>query len=280
MFVLIVIIIILLGLCFKIVPQNNVGLVETFGKYTGTKNSGPRFIIPLVQRIRKVSLALQPLKLDGYSVITKDNADIGATVTLNFHITDPVNYTYENTNSIESMQQLVRGHLRDIIGRMDLNDALGSTSKINQDLAEAIGDLTGTYGVRVDRINIDELRPSQAIQKSMDMQLQADRERTAAISKAEGEAKSIELSTNAKNEALISTAKANAEATKTQADAENYRINKIQEALRNADSNYFNNQSINAFKDLANSDSNLIITDTDHLDTTGQSAVLAKLLKK
>lgn len=96
------------------------------------------------------------------------------------------------------MAQLVRGHLRDIIGRMDLNEALGSTAKINQELATAIGDLTDTYGINVDRTNIDELTPSKAIQSAMDKQLTADRERIAAIAKAEGEAKSIELTTKAK----------------------------------------------------------------------------------
>nr|WP_274458932.1 SPFH domain-containing protein [Fructobacillus sp. CRL 2054] len=264
--------------CFKIVPQNTVGLLETLGKYSTTRSTGLNFRLPIIQKIRVVSLALQPLKLAGYSVITKDNADIGATVTLNFHITDPVKYSYENTNSIESMQQLVRGHLRDIIGRMELNEALGSTSKINKDLADAIGDLTNTYGINVDRINIDELKPSASIQASMDTQLKADRERVAAISQAEGEAKSIELRAKANNDALVATATANAQATKTRADAEAYRIDKVQSALKNADQNYFNNQSINAFETLANSDTNLIVTNGAELDKTGQNATLAKML--
>ncbi|GAP00451.1 SPFH domain-containing protein [Fructobacillus ficulneus] len=276
--ILIPFIIVIVALSFRIVPQNCVGLLETLGKYSTTRQTGLNFRLPLIQKIRVVSLALQPLKLAGYSVITKDNADIGATVTLNFHITDPVKYSYENTNSIESMQQLVRGHLRDIIGRMDLNQALGSTSQINKDLATAIGDLTNTYGINVDRINIDELKPSAAIQASMDTQLKADRERVAAISQAQGEAKSIELRAQANNEALIATATANAQATKTRADAESYRIDKVQAALKNADQNYFNNQSINAFEALANSDTNLVVTNGQDLDQTGQNAVLAKML--
>ncbi len=277
---IIVIIILIMFTCFRIVPQNTVGLLETLGKYSSTRSTGLNFRLPVIQKIRVVSLALQPLKLAGYSVITKDNADIGATVTLNFHVTDPVKYLYENTNSIESMQQLVRGHLRDIIGRMELNEALGSTSKINKDLADAIGDLTNTYGINVDRINIDELKPSAAIQSSMDTQLKADRERVAAISQAEGEARSIELRAKANNDALVATAKANAEATKTRADAEAYRIDKVQTALKNADQNYFNNQSINAFETLASSDTNLIVTNGNDLGKTGQNATLAKLLAK
>ena len=264
----------------KIVPQNNQGLVETLGKYSHSVASGLHFYIPLFQKIRKVSLAMEPLALPNYSIITKDNADVSASLTLNYHVTDAVKYQYENTDSVESMAQLVRGHLRDIIGRMDLNEALGSTAKINQELALAIGDLTNTYGINVDRINIDELTPSRAIQEAMDKQLTADRERVATIAKAEGEAKSIELTTKAKNDALMATAKAEADATKTRADAERYRIDTVQAGLANADSKYFQNQSINAFSELANSPANLVVMPGDVSGDLGQLPVMGKLLGK
>ena len=138
----------------KIVSQNCQGLVEMFGKYQHTVESGLHFYIPIVQNIRTVSLAMQPIELPHYSIITKDNAEVSTSITLNFHVTNAVKYEYNNTDSVESMAQLVRGHLRDIIGRMDLNDALGSTANINADLSAAIGDLTNTYGINVDRINI------------------------------------------------------------------------------------------------------------------------------
>src|SRR5699024_9873593 len=132
---------------------------------------GIHFYLPGFQKIRTVELAMTPLALPNYSVITKDNADVSASLTLNYHVTNSAKFQYENTDSVESMAQLVRGHLRDIIGRMDLNQALGSTAKINQELATAIGDLTDTYGINVDRTNIDELTPSKAIQSAMDKQL-------------------------------------------------------------------------------------------------------------
>ncbi|WP_439426113.1 SPFH domain-containing protein [Oenococcus alcoholitolerans] len=266
-------------LFFKIVPQNNMGLVETLGKYRKSVPSGLHFYMPLVQSIKRVNLAMNPLKLPNYSVITKDNADVSASVTLNYHVTDAVKYQYENTDSVESMAQLVRGHLRDIIGRLDLNQALGATAQINQELAKAIGDLTNTYGINVDRINIDELTPSKAIQEAMDKQLTADRERVATIAQAEGEAKSIELTTKAKNDALMATARAQADATKTRADAEKYRIDTIQTGLKEADDKYFQNQSINAFSDLAKSDTNTIVISSDKVASLGQIPVIGKLLQ-
>lgn len=262
----------------KIVPQNNVGLVETFGKYSRTVNAGINFYIPLAQHIANVSMAMEPISLPGYSIITKDNAEIVATVTLNYHVTNAVKYQYENTDSVESMAQLVRGHLRDIMGNLDLNEALVSTKKINVDLAEAIGDLTDTYGIKVDRINIDELKPSLEIQKAMDKQLTADRNKTAAILRAEGESKSIELTTKAKNDALVNTAKAEATAKRTAADAEKYRIDVVQEALNNVSETYLANQSIDAYRQLANSDTNLVVVPNDGSSTYGQAGVLGNLI--
>ena len=264
----------------KVIRQNNEGLVETLGKYSHTLSSGLHFYIPLIQRVRTVSLAMQPKLLPKYSLITKDNAEVLGSVSLNYHVTEPVKYQYENTDSVMSMVQLVRGHLRDIIGRMDLNEVLGSTKEINKELSDAIGDLTDIYGINVDRINIDELTPSKAIQEAMNTQLTADRERQAEISRAEGDAKSVELRTKAQNEALVATAEANAQATKTKADAEKYRIDKIQEALQGADDKYFNAQSIEAFSNLANSDTNMVVVPNDGADSYGQMTTFAKLLKQ
>lgn len=277
-YLIFVIVVILLFLsCCRVVPQNNEGLIETLGKYSRTVKAGLVFVIPVIQRLRRVSLAMFPAEISKYSIITKDNAEITTSLTLNYLVTDSYKYFYNNTDSVKSMVELIRGHLRDIIGRMDLNDALGSTSKINSQLADAIGDLTDLYGIRVVRVNIDELLPSVEIQKAMDKQLTADREKIAAIEKAEGEAKNIELTTKAKNEALIATAKAKAEAVKTEADAEAYRINQLQASLDKASDGYFRNQSLNSFNKLASGPSNLIVVDKDDMTNLGAVPATAKI---
>ncbi|WP_422119886.1 SPFH domain-containing protein [Lactobacillus paragasseri] len=271
--VLVILLLVLLALSFHIVPQNYEGLVETLGKYSRTVKAGFVMIFPGVQRIRKVSLALQPLEISKYRIITKDNAEITTSLTLNYLVTDSYKYFYNNTDSVESMVQLIRGHLRDIIGRMELNEALGSTSQINAQLADAIGDLTDIYGIRVVRVNVDELLPSPEIQKAMDKQLTADREKTAAIARAEGEARNIELTTKA----LVATAKANAEAIKTQADADAYRIKKLQESLDQAGEGYFRNQSLDSFNQLAQGPNNLIVVDKDEISNLGKIPAAKKI---
>ncbi|SEM50140.1 Regulator of protease activity HflC, stomatin/prohibitin superfamily [Ligilactobacillus sp. WC1T17] len=261
----------------KIVPQNYQGLIETLGKYSRTVNAGINFVIPGIQKIRVVSLALQPLEIQKYSIITKDNAEISTSLTLNYQVTNSYNFFYNNTDSVTSMIQLIRGHLRDIIGRMDLNTALGSTSEINASLYKAIGDLTEIYGVMVVRVNIDELLPSPEIQKAMDKQLTADREKTATIAKAEGEAKNIELTTKAQNDALIATAKAKAEAIKTQADAEAYKINTIQASLASVSENYFKDESLKTFSTLAQGPNNLIVTSQKEMTNLAEIPAIKKV---
>lgn len=261
-------------------PQNNEGLIETLGKYSKTVKAGLVFIIPVIQKMRRVSLAMFPAEISKYSIITKDNAEITTSLTLNYLVTDSYKYFYNNTDSVKSMVELIRGHLRDIIGRMDLNDALGSTSSINTQLADAIGDLTDVYGIRVVRVNIDELLPSAEIQRAMDKQLTADREKIAAIEKAEGEAKNIELTTKAKNDALIATAKAKAAAVKTEADAEAYRINQLQASLATASDGYFKNQSLDSFNKLAEGPNNLIVTSKDDMTNLAAIPTTAKIWHK
>ncbi|WP_338216104.1 SPFH domain-containing protein [Companilactobacillus muriivasis] len=265
---------------FKIVRQNHVGLVETLGKYRREVSAGLNIYIPFIQKVRIVDLAMIPLSLQGYSVITKDNAEVQTNVTLNYHITDARKFQYENSNSVESMIQLVRGHLRDIIGKLDLNEALGSTSQINADLATAIGDLTDTYGIKVDRVNIDELKPSASITESMEKQIRADREKTAAIAKANGDARSIEIETKARNEATVSTAKAEAEATIARADAKAYEIKKLNDTLAAVDDKYFTAQQIQAFAALANSAANTVVMDKDSIAKYADIPVTAKVMNQ
>ncbi len=283
-FILLLVIVILLVIYvaagFRVVPQNNEGLVETLGKYTRTVKAGFVFIWPFFQRIRRVSLALQPLEISKYSIITKDNAEITTSLTLNYLVTNSYKYFYNNTDSVESMVQLIRGHLRDIIGRIDLNEALGSTSRINSQLSKAIGDLTDIYGIRVVRVNVDELLPSPEIQRAMDKQLTADREKVATIKKAEGAAKNIELTTKAKNDALVATAKAKAEAVKTQANADAYRIDQLQASLAKASDGYFRNQSLDSFNHLAEGPDNLVVVGKDEMSNLGAVPAIKKVWDK
>jgi len=140
--------------------------------------------------------------------------------------------------------------------------------------------LTDTYGIKVDRVNIDELKPSASITESMEKQIRADREKTAAIAKANGDARSIEIETKAKNEATVSTAKAEAAATIARADAKAYEIKKLNDMLASADSKYFTAQQIQAFADIAGSVTNTVVMDKDSIGKYADIPVTAKVMNQ
>lgn len=263
-----------------IIPQNQVGMVSTLGKYSKKIEPGLHLVIPFITRVDRVDLAQVPLKLNEQSVISKDNAEVIISLSLNYHVTDPYKFTFENADSVQSMIQQSRAHLRGIIGTMDLNEVLNGTERINAALSKELGSITDSYGVNVDRINIDTIQPTPEIQESMNKQINATREREAAIARAEGEARSIELTNKAKNDALVTTAEANAQAVKIAADAEMYRITKENEILGQVSEQYLAAQSIEAFSKIADSPANTVVVPTSVSDSLGAIKTVGSMLKK
>ena len=280
--VLIVLLLIILAFVvftgIRIIPQNMVGMVSVLGKYQRQIQPGLHVVMPFITRVDRVDLAQVPLRLSEQSVISRDNAEVIISLSLNYHVTDPYKFTFENADSVKSMVQQSRAHLRGIIGTMDLNEVLNGTARINAALSKELGSITDAYGVNVDRINIDTIQPTPEIQESMNKQINATREREAAIARAEGEARSIELTTKAQNDALVSTAEANAKAVRLAADAEAYRIQKANDILSTVDANYLVAQNIDAFRDVAKSPANTVIVPNTAIDALGELKVAGQLL--
>ena len=280
--VLIVLLLIILAFVvftgIRIIPQNMVGMVSVLGKYQRQIQPGLHVVMPFITRVDRVDLAQVPLRLSEQSVISRDNAEVIISLSLNYHVTDPYKFTFENADSVKSMVQQSRAHLRGIIGTMDLNEVLNGTERINAALSKELGSITDAYGVNVDRINIDTIQPTPEIQESMNKQINATREREAAIARAEGEARSIELTTKAQNDALVSTAESNAKAVRLAADAEAYRIQKVNDILSTVDANYLVAQNIDAFRDVAKSPANTVIVPNTAIDALGELKVAGQLL--
>lgn len=280
--VLIVLLLIILAFVvftgIRIIPQNMVGMVSVLGKYQRQIQPGLHVVMPFITRVDRVDLAQVPLRLSEQSVISRDNAEVIISLSLNYHVTDPYKFTFENADSVKSMVQQSRAHLRGIIGTTDLNEVLNGTERINAALSKELGSITDAYGVNVDRINIDTIQPTPEIQESMNKQINATREREAAIARAEGEARSIELTTKAQNDALVSTAEANAKAVRLAADAEAYRIQKANDILSTVDANYLVAQNIDAFRDVAKSPANTVIVPNTAIDALGELKVAGQLL--
>ncbi len=277
--VIVIIILTIIASGFTIVTQNQIGLYSLLGKYKSQFEPGLHFKIPLITSVYRVDMAQQPLELDSQTVISKDNAEVHVGVSLTFHVTDAYKYAFENTNSLKSMEQQVRSDVRDIIGKMELNDVLNSAEAINAQLSKRIADITDVYGINVDRINIDQLDPSDQIQAAMNKLVTATRERDAQISQAEGKARATKLETDANNEAMITQAKAKAEAVKAAADAEAYRIEKTNAALNSVSDNFIITQNIEAFRELANSNANTVILPSTTADNLASVPAMQALMQ-
>lgn len=274
-----IIVLAILASGFTIVTQNQIGLYSILGKYKSQFEPGLHFKIPLITTVYRVDMAQQPLELDPQTVISKDNAEVHVGVSLTFHVTDAYKYAFENTNSLKSMEQQVRSDVRDIIGKMELNDVLNSAEAINAQLSKRIAEITDVYGINVDRINIDQLDPSDQIQAAMNKLVTATRERDAQISQAEGKARATKLETDANNEAMVTQAKAKAEAVKAAADAEAYRIEKTNAALNAVSDKFIITQNIEAFRELANSSANTVILPSTTADNLASVPAMQALIQ-
>lgn len=258
-----VIILALISDMVAIVQENHEVLITTWGKYSKTLKPGFHFVIPIMQRAIDVDKSQITLELDQETVITKDNAEVNVTVSINYHVFDTQKYVFQNQDSIESVKEQTKSELRDIIGGKDLNDILNQSNDINAKLQQALNDMTSTYGIKVDRINITNLSPIESIQEAMDKQVQADREKIATIKKAEGEAEAIERTAEANKTKVEKEADAKQYQVEAAANAEAYRIKKVNEQLAKTPDEYFLNQKIDALREIGQSKNNTIIMPTD-----------------
>ena len=227
--ILLAIIIVLLILNIKIVPQAHAYIIERLGKYHSTLGAGLHVLIPFIDRIaRKVTLKEQVADFAPQPVITKDNVTMMIDSVVYFMIRDPKAYTYGVENAIMAMENLTATTLRNIIGDMTLDDTLTSRETINSKMLTAIDEATDPWGIKVNRVELKNITPPKAIQEAMEKQMKAEREKRAVILTAEGEKQSMILTAEGNKESAVLEAEAKKMATILAAEAE--REKEIKEA--------------------------------------------------
>lgn len=243
--ILIVIVIVIIASCIKIVPQANAYVVERLGAYQGTWEVGLHFKMPIIDRVAKrVLLKEQVVDFAPQPVITKDNVTMRIDTVVYFQITDPKLFAYGVENPIMAIENLTATTLRNIIGDLELDETLTSRETINTKMRASLDIATDPWGIKVNRVELKNIIPPQAIQDAMEKQMKAERERREAILRAEGEKKSTILVAEGKKEsaildaeaekqAAILRAEAKREATVKEAEGQAEAILKIQQA--NAD---------------------------------------------
>ena len=218
--ILVVIIILILASCIKIVPQANAYVVERLGAYQGTWEVGIHFKMPFIDRVAKrVLLKEQVVDFAPQPVITKDNVTMRIDTVVFFQITDPKLFAYGVENPIMAIENLTATTLRNIIGDLELDETLTSRETINTKMRASLDIATDPWGIKVNRVELKNIIPPQAIQDAMEKQMKAERERREAILRAEGEKKSTILVAEGKKESAILDAEAEKQAAILRAEA-------------------------------------------------------------
>jgi regulator of protease activity HflC (stomatin/prohibitin superfamily) len=211
----------------RIVPQGEEWIVERLGKYNGTLLPGLNIIIPYLDNVA-YKLVTKDIILDvqEQEVITRDNAVIVTNAIAFIKITDPIKAVYGVTDFSEAIRNMIMTTLRSIIGEMQLDEALSNRDMIKARLRESIADEAIDWGLTVKSVEIQDIKPSPSMQKAMEMQASAERERKAMITRSEGEKQSMILQAEARLEsaqrdasAQVTLAEASAEAIKRVAQA-------------------------------------------------------------
>jgi regulator of protease activity HflC (stomatin/prohibitin superfamily) len=240
---------------FIIIKQAEVVLVERLGKYHRTLNSGLHIIIPILDKPRKIlwRYTKQDFKGNTYiqnreesridlresvydfpkqNVITSDNVGIEINALLYFQITDPMKATYEINNLPDAIEKLTQTTLRNVIGELELDKTLTSRDTINNKLREILDDATDKWGVKVNRVELQDINPPKEIRVAMEKQMRAERDRRAKILEAEGNKKSKILEAEGYRNAQIARAEGEAKSKLLVAEAEAEAIRKIADSVK------------------------------------------------
>ena len=226
-----------------IVQQAEVVIVERLGKFEKVLQSGLNFIIPILEAPRSMSWRVTQKGLDGmtYSfikervridlresvydfprqnVITKDNVSISINALLYFQIVDPKSAVYEIQNLPEAIEKLTQTTLRNLVGQLDLDETLVSRDKINHELRSILDEATNKWGVKVNRVELQDIIPPADIQQAMEKQMRAERDKRAAILEAEGLKQSAILKAEGDKLAQINRAEGDKQSAILRADGE------------------------------------------------------------
>ncbi|WP_234865460.1 SPFH domain-containing protein [Sinomonas albida] len=243
----------------RIIPQARAGVVERLGKYQRTLAPGLTLLIPFVDRLLPLlDLREQVVSFPPQPVITSDNLVVSIDTVVYFQVTDPRAATYEIANYIQAVEQLTITTLRNVVGGLNLEEALTSRDQINGQLRGVLDEATGRWGLRVSRVELKAIEPPHSIQDSMEKQMRAERDRRAAILTAEGTKQSAILTAEGERQSQILKAEGQAKAAVLKADGESQAIQKVFDAIHrgNPDNKLLAYQYLQTLPKIAEGNSN------------------------
>ena len=220
--VIVVLAIVLVKKTLVIIPQSETKIIERLGRYYATLKPGINIIIPFIDRAKDIvalkngrytytntiDLREQVYDFDRQNVITKDNIQMQINALLYFQIVDPFKAVYEINNLPNAIEKLTQTTLRNIIGEMELDQTLTSRDTINTKLRGVLDDATNKWGIKVNRVELQDITPPASVLQAMEKQMQAERDKRATILTSEGEKQSQILQSEGEKAAKINRAEA------------------------------------------------------------------------
>ena len=270
--VLLVIILIIAFMSIKIVKQSEVYIIERLGKFYKVADAGLTIIIPFLDHVRSVvSLKQQTMDVPPQGVITKDNVTITIDTVVFYQITDPAKAVYEIQSLKKGIEYLAITTIRDIIGKMDLDETFSSRDGINNQLRVVLDEATDRWGCKIDRVEIKDITPPADIRDAMEKEMNAERnkramileseaQRQSAITIAEGKKQAAILEAEADKEAQIRRATGEAQAIREVAEAKAKEIQMVYDAIKkaNPDDKLVQLKSLEALEEVAKGDANKV----------------------
>ena len=270
--IFLVIVLIIAFKSIKVVRQAEVYIIERLGKFHKIADAGLTIIIPFFDRVRSVvSLKQQTMDIPPQGVITKDNVTITIDTVVFYQITDPAKAVYEIQSLKKGIEYLAITTIRDIVGKMVLDETFSSRDSINTQLRVILDEATDRWGCKIDRVEIKDINPPADIRDAMEKQmnaernkraliLQAEAERQSAITIAEGRKEAAILDAEADKEAQIRRAAGEATAIREVAEAKAKEIQMVYDAIKksNPDDKLVQLKSLEALKEVANGEANKV----------------------
>ena len=274
----------------RVVSQSQAFIVERLGGYHSTWNVGIHVKMPFIDNIiNKMSLKEKVFDFPPQPVITKDNVTMMIDTVVYFQITDPKLYTYGVEKPINALENLSATTLRNIIGELELDESLTSRDVINTKMRSILDEATDPWGIKVNRVEVKNIEPPQAIREAMEKQMKAERERREQILIAEGHKQSAILEAEGKKQALILEAEAEKEAAIQKAKGEAQAILEVQQAkaeglkmIKEAgmDDKVIKLRSLEAFEVAANGQATKIIIPSEIQNMAGVVESISQIVKK
>lgn len=207
--------------CIRMVQQTDAWIVEFLGTYRATWKAGLHFKIPFLERVvKKISLKENVVDFDPQTVITRDNVTVEIDTVVFFQVVDPKRYAYGVNNPMSAIENLTATTLRNVIGDLELDQTLTSRESINSRMSVALDEATDAWGIKINRVELKDITPPQAIRTAMEKQMKAERERREAILQAEGEKQSAILVAEGQKQSLVLRAEADKQAKILAAEAQ------------------------------------------------------------